>query len=266
MHMTQAGPFSTIAAMGAPVGTAIGRHMETAFRLMGQGGCVANESKFWRVLTGEAHPLGNLALLSTPADLATVSVAVEPLIAEAVPAAVVFPGMEVPADVGAYLVERGFAQHGVLPAMAVDIAGVRETSLPAGYELTRVGAADRDEWTRQFANGYELPLGVAQCFAPSDSAEEELPVQFFAVRKNSAIVGTSVCCLKDGVAGIYCVSTIASERGKGLGGHATAEPLRLAARLGYGVGVLQSSEAGYSVYKQLGFRDFGGVPIYVRMP
>jgi hypothetical protein len=172
----------------------------------------------------------------------------------------------VPADVGAYLVERGFAQHGALPAMAVDIASVTDTSLPAGYELTRVGAADRDEWTRQFANGYELPLGVAQCFAPSGSAEEELPVQFFAVRKNGAIVGTSVCCLKDGVAGIYCVSTIASERGKGLGGHATAEPLRLAARLGYGVGVLQSSEAGYSVYKQLGFRDFGGVPIYVRMP
>ena len=126
---------------------------------------------------------------------------------------------------------------------------------------SRIGAADRDDWTRQFANGYELPLAVAQCFAPSGSAEEELPVKFFAVRKNGVIVGTSVCCLKDGVAGIYCVSTIASERGKGLGAHATAEPLRLAAQLGYGVGVLQSSEAGYPVYKQLGFRDFGGVPI-----
>ena len=182
------------------------------------------------------------------------------------PAAVVFPGIEVPADVGAYLVDRGFAPHGELPAMAVDIASMRDTRLPAGFELVRVGAADGEEWARQFAVGYELPLGVAQCFAPSGSAEEELPVQFFAIRKNGRIVGTSVCCLEDGVAGIYCVSTITSERGKGLGGHATAEPLRMAARLGYGVGVLQSSEAGYPVYKQLGFRDFGGVPIYVRMP
>ena len=131
----------------------------------------------------------------------------------AMPAAVVFPGMEVPADVGAYLVDRRFASHGALSAMAVDIVSVKDTSLPAEYELIRIGAADRDEWTRQFANGYELPLGVAQCFAPSGSAEEELPVQFFAVRKNGAIVGTSVCCLKDGVAGFYCGSTIASEQG-----------------------------------------------------
>jgi hypothetical protein len=30
--------------------------------------------------------------------------------------------------------------------------------------------------------------------------------------------------------------------------------------------VLQSSEAGYSVYRKLGFEDFGGVPIFIRMP
>ena len=52
----------------------------------------------------------------------------------------------------------------------------------------------------------------------------------------------------------------------GLGEHATAEPLRLAAKLGYGVGVLQSSEAGYPVYRKLGFTDCGGVPLFVRMP
>ncbi len=264
--MTPGRPFSSLAAMGTDVGAAIGRHLETAFRSMARGRCVANDLRFWRLLTGEPHPLGNLALLPTPVDLTAATTAVEPLVSGTMHAAVLFPGMDVPANVGAYLVGRGFAPHGALPAMAVDIATMRDTSLPAGYELVRVGAADSDEWVRQFAIGYELPLGVAQCFAPSGSAEEEGPMQFFAVRKNGAIVGTSVCCIKDGVAGIYCVSTIASERGKGLGGHATAEPLRMAARLGYGVGVLQSSEVGYAVYKRLGFRDFGGVPIYVRMP
>jgi hypothetical protein len=37
----------------------------------------------------------------------------------------------------------------------------------------------------------------------------------------------SLICLADEVAGVYCVATIQEERGKGLGSHATAEPLRL---------------------------------------
>ena len=36
--------------------------------------------------------------------------------------------------------------------------------------------------------------------------------------------------------------------------------------LGCGVGVLQSSQAGYEVYKKLGFEDVGGVAFYLRMP
>ena len=98
------------------------------------------------------------------------------------------------------------------------------------------------------------------------STSPEAPMQFFAIRRSGRIVSTSMCCLKDGVAGIYCVSTVPEERRKGLGEHVTAEPLRLAARLGYRVGILQSSEAGYPIYRKLGFADFGGVPIYVRIP
>lgn len=264
--MAQAGPFPNLAAMGPAVGAAIGSHQDAAFRSMAHGASVVNEPKFWRLLTGEPHPLGNLALLSAPADLLAARAGVEPIASLAMPGAVVFPGMDVPADVDAYLAERGFAPHGTLPAMGVDIAVMGDSSLPSGYEFVRIGDADRDEWARQFAVGYELPLVVAQCFAPSGPADDTAAMQYFAIRKDGVIVSTSACYLKDGIAGIYCVSTIPSERGKGLGAHATAEPLRIAARSGYGVGVLQSSEAGYPVYKRLGFIDFGGVPLYVRMP
>jgi len=72
--------------------------------------------------------------------------------------------------------------------------------------------------------------------------------------------------LANGLAGIYCVATLPAERGRGLGAHVTAEALRAAGRLGYGVGLLQSSAAGHSVYQGLGFRDVGSVPMFIRMP
>jgi ribosomal protein S18 acetylase RimI-like enzyme len=268
--MSSMAPYSSLAALGSAIGPAIGRHLDVAFREIARGRNVASEPAFLRLLSGEPHPLGNFAVLSAPADLATARKAVEPLATSALPSAVLFPGMEAPADIAAYLAERGYASHGALPAMGVDIKRLNATSVPEGYEFVRIGSgADGEEWVRQFALGYELPVGVAQCFSPvatgADTAADS-PMQFFAIRRKGVIVGTSVCCLKDGLAGIYCVSTIPEERRKGLGEHATAEPLRLAAKLGYGVGVLQSSEAGYPVYRKLGFSDFGGVPIFIRIP
>ena len=80
------------------------------------------------------------------------------------------------------------------------------------------------------------------------------------------MVAVSMLYLAGGLAGIYCITTLAEERGKGLGAHVTAETLRVAQRLGYGVGVLQSSAAGHSVYEGLGFRDVGSVPMFIRIP
>ena len=47
---------------------------------------------------------------------------------------------------------------------------------------------------------------------------------------------------------------------------ATAEPLRIAHRLDYRVGVLQASDEGHPVYRRIGFVDVGAVPLYLRMP
>jgi hypothetical protein len=268
--MNDAAPLiSSIASLGASMGPAIGRHLDLAFRAIARGPNVVNEPGFLRLISGEPHPLGNFAVLTT-ADRSSARSAVEPLVAGPFPSAVLFPGMTVPAEVDAFLVPQGFSAHGAMPAMAIDIDRIGATSLPADCELVRVGAgADGEEWVRQFAVGYELPLGVARYFSPvavgADTAEDS-PMQFFAIRRGGVIVSTSVCCLCDGLAGIYCVSTIPEHRRQGLGEHATAEPLRRAAKLGYRVGLLQSSEAGYPVYRKLGFADFGGVPLYVRIP
>jgi len=259
-----------VSALGATTVAAIGRHLDLAFRAMVSDTRRVEGPRFLRLLTGEPHPFGNFAVVSAPLDVDTTREVLHPLLSAGGPAAVLFPDIEVPAGVHAYMKEQGFDLHGALPAMAVDIASLEPTILPDGYELVRVGdGEDGEEWVRQFAVGYELPLGVAQCFSPADlhaSTSPEAALQFFGIRRNGRIVCTSTLCLDAGLAGIYCVSTIPEERRKGLGAFATAEPLRLAARLGYRVGVLQSSEAGYNVYKDLGFTDYGGVPLYVRMP
>jgi ribosomal protein S18 acetylase RimI-like enzyme len=268
--MSPTAPHASLDSMGRSVALAIGRHLDLGFRALAKGTKVTHDAAYLRVHSGEPHPLGNLAVVSAPASLASTRAAVEPLAATAIPSAVVFPELRAPADVVAFLVDQGYAAAGGLPAMAVDIARLKATTLPPGYEFGRVDRGpESEEWVRQFALGYELPVGVAQCFSPDSNRTIDAtddPVQYFVVRRQGLIVSTSVCCLQDGLAGIYCVSTIPAERHKGLGEHVTAEPLRRAAKLGYRVGVLQSSEAGYGVYQKLGFADFGSVPLYIRMP
>lgn len=91
-------------------------------------------------------------------------------------------------------------------------------------------------------------------------------MEYYAIRKAGRIVATSMLCKHDGLAGVYCVATIPEERGNGLGAYVTAEPLRKAYTEGYRVGVLQSTAAGYGVYRRLGFMDLAAVSLFVRLP
>ena len=119
------------------------------------------------------------------------------------------------------------------------------------------------------AVGYGLPVGLARLFSPEVLGADMAPdagTQFFSVVKDGRAVATTLLYLADGLAGIYCVATLPDERAKGLAAHLTAEALRRAQRLGYRVGVLQSSPAGHSVYLRLGFEDLATVPMFVRIP
>jgi GNAT superfamily N-acetyltransferase len=267
--MSEAAMVQSIVSARDEIGARAARHLDTAFRAIMRPPAAEHRPDFMRIITGELHPLGNAAIVSNPDDPAVTRSAAAPLQESGLPAAVLFPE-GVSTDAAQALEAMGFENHGTMPAMAVDIDAMGNTTLPAGYAWARVGAgSEGSAWASAMAAGYPLPAGLAQLFSPDAVGADMAPdaaIQFFSVLKDGETVATSMLLLADGLAGIYCVSTLAAERGRGLGAHATAQPLREARRLGYRVGVLQSSPDGHSVYLKLGFQDLAGIPMFVRMP
>lgn len=269
MNSSQA-PLASVAAAGTAIGSLVARHLELTWRgLMNGRGSDAGSGWFCSI-SGEAHPLGNLALVSAPDDVDATVAAIAPLRALALPSAVFYTN-GVSAAVTDVLAEAGFAPIGDMPAMAVEIDRLAATALPAGYALERTDAGEAAlAWTDAMASGYGLPRGLARLLSPETlgaDMTDDAAVQCFGIRDaQRRLVCTSMLYLADGMAGIYCVATVPDARGQGLGAHATAEPLRRAHALGYRVGVLQSSEAGHGVYRRLGFQDVGRIPMFMRMP
>ena len=251
------------------IGIRAARHLDIAFRSFTVGHGAELGSGYLRWLTGEAHPLGNLAIVCAPGDEAAAREACSPLKAANVPCAVAFPdGLATAAAQAVH--SLGFSEDATMPAMAVNIERLAPTALPPGYAFVRAGVGDTGaRWAEGMAVGYELPHALARRFSPEVIGADpavDARTQFFSVVREGRTVATSMFHLADGLAGIYCVSTRPEERGKGIGAHVTAEALRVAASLGCRVGVLQSSPAGHSIYIGLGFEDVGAVPMFVRMP
>jgi GNAT superfamily N-acetyltransferase len=259
----------SMAACSGSIGARAALQLDRAWRKMTLGHGAEQETGYVRLLTGEQHPLGNAAIVCDPDGLSTTRSAVTPLLERDLPSMVLYPA-GVAGPVAAWLLSRGYAAHGSMPAMAVDIARLAPTSLPRGLEWVRVGTgAQARAWAEATASGFGIPVSLAARFSPvvlgADMASDA-QIQFYAMRRNGRIVSTSLLLLADGLAGLYNISTLAAERGRGLGAHMTAQTLRLAQALGYRVGVLQSSDAGHPVYQRLGFADCAAIPLFVRTP
>lgn len=254
--------------LGDRMGYAIARHMEQTFRGAFTRECVVAEERFIRLLTLEPHPLGNFAFVNEASDLEGVRVAEGPLQTAPV-STMLFKSAPSP-EVHEFLIGQGYAGPSSTPAMAVDLDRLAATTLPLGYEFVRLGAgSDGEAWVDVLTVAFKLPRRIAEICSPLTFPLDGAPdarLQCFAVLKGGQTVATSLMFFSDGLAGIYNVATLPEERGKGLGAHITAEPLRRAQALGYRVGILQASPAGLPVYRRLGFSEFGSIPTYARKP
>lgn len=261
-------PHPSLADLGARIGPLSALHIAHAFRRMLIHPAAAFDAHSLRLLTGQPHPFGNFTMLLPGASAASTRTALAPLLPTTAPAAVLSIGALAP-DAESVVTAAGFERHGGMPAMAVDIDALAPAPLPTGYSLHRLTSPDqRDAWCNVFAQGFEIPAPVAAAFAGRFATDPrpDAEMHHYWVLREGAPVATSILFLHEGVAGIYAVSTIPDQRGKGLGAHVTAQPLRIARTLGYRVGVLQATEAGHPVYLRLGFKDFDDVPMWIRMP
>lgn len=161
-----------------------------------------------------------------------------------------------------HLIPRGFQYTNSPPAMAVDLAAL-PASIPHPAGLTIRIVEDLEtllEWTRTFIPGYELPeIFVTPFYELLAGMGIELPLRHYLGYLDGKPVATSTLFLGAGTAGIYDVGTLPEARRQGIGAALTLFPLQQARAMGNTTGILQSSEMGFGVYQQLGFRHVGAV-------
>ena len=157
------------------------------------------------------------------------------------------------------LAARGFHYDANTPGMAVDLStlDLSAAAVP-GLEIRRVAsAADMQAWGETFAAGYELP----PAWRPStitffNELGYDLSINHhwhYLGLLDGAPVATTSLFAGAGVAGIMYVSTLPAVRRRGIGAAVTRAAMLDARDLGYRIGVLQSSNQGYPVYRRLGF-------------
>ena len=162
-----------------------------------------------------------------------------------------------PSDWESVLSKHGFGFSDDTPGMAVDLQALNESMQTVdGLEVLVV--ADEESlrtWAHIFTLGYGLPSDwETSVYDLWMKLGLRFPMRNYVGYLNGEPVSSSTVFFGGGVAGIYCVATLPEARGKGIGAALTLRPLQDAREMGYRIGILQSSEMGFNVYKRLGFR------------
>ena len=178
-----------------------------------------------------------------------------------------------PQDIGSRLAGRGLMKAGAPPGMAMELMELDgDEAPPSGVTIKRLDSDDMLEGYKHVlleAFGAGVPDFVVDVYFDiykNIGYDEGGDVQNYLAYLEGVPVGAGTVVYGAGVAGIYNVATVEEARGRGIGRAITLRPLLDARERGYRVGVLESSELGYSVYKRLGFKDYGPIEQYLFMP
>jgi len=174
-----------------------------------------------------------------------------------------------PDNIGSLLEQHGLQAVGEVPAMAMPLEDLddRLETIP-GFTVERVDIADKQAtWGRIAAIGNgcsdDVIREMSQLEGSIDDPRYREQLRYIGYLDGEPVASTAVV-LEAGIAGVYAVATVPKARRKGIGQYLTVMPLLEARRRGYRVGILQSSSAGYSIYRRIGFKDVFKYKLYMQ--
>ena len=237
--------------------TALKRSRHPGFHPLPGGGAV--------LITGWDHPLANCGLGMADSEVEGV---IEELVAANYPSMLTFTS-GTPSPIEELAEEAGFTLAPATPTMAVEIDKLQIPPMPDGYEVRRVAAKDSgDGWVDAVGSAFNIPVELCELMGPNQVHRSDDPtdaIHYYEALYDGMTVAGSMMLLDGQAAGIYCVGTMETHRGLGLGALITGLPLLDARQQGYQVGVLQASRMGLPVYEHLGFQCVGEMRNYFRM-
>jgi ribosomal protein S18 acetylase RimI-like enzyme len=135
---------------------------------------------------------------------------------------------------------------------------------PAALDLRLVGDPEtRRDFIRIASAAFHLPPAVARMIYDSESYWQGQVVGWVGYARDKP-VSTAATCTVNGAVGVYSVATLREYRGRGYGEWITRRALAEAQRdAGPDRSILQSTQAGRSLYIRMGYRPVGRFAVYI---
>lgn len=178
----------------------------------------------------------------------------------------VSPG-DSPGNLPALLAAAGLRPVEEETAMTCDLRRLPSAGdWPHDLTVTRARTrSDLEAYARLLAGLADPPDVLVQAFYAAAAPHllgADSPLRLYLGRRDGTPVATAEVTLAHGVAGLYNVSTIEAERGRGIGTAMTVLPLLDARNDGIGHGVLQAAGDARRLYARVGFEAAGVVVEY----
>lgn len=175
------------------------------------------------------------------------------------------------AAIEATLADRGFIadpDDPTVPAMWISLEALPDLDLGSDVTIEpAISVAAVGEASLVAAAGFGLAPSIAAPLTDLFSRVGDQPASpshVFLACLDGRPVASALAVVAGEAVAIYNVATLPHARGRGIGSAITLAALHDGLSRGATLGVLESSELGYSVYRRLGFLDAGRFRVLVR--